>query len=505
MKFSTFRLPNSAFWLFSVLCLLFSNINAQIVFNRAYDYNNTHDAAFSVLQTLDEGYVFIADGTFNTLYIGKTDSIGDTTWTRSYDLSIGGDVGSAIIQLQDSTYVICGTTKEIDSVGGPTAVFLMKLTKDGDSLWFKKYGGTKNDYGDDVKQTSDGGFIIAATSYSFSSDSYSDAYIVKTDSEGNVEWDTAYYPNDNKYEFAEKIVLTSDNNYLIVGYGKDTGNVLLFKINSSGGLLWEKQISFASESGYKGAGAEDISITSDGGFIIPLIFTNTENRNEALLAKTDSVGTLQWHKRYFNKNSFYSFTLSAVTERTDSNYFTVGDAYDSPNPDNLDGCLLAVKSNGDSLWSRFYSHYGAATQEYIYDIQPTKDGGFIMCGNAWGGPNGQDMWLVKTDCMGNTDKWDSVNCPLNVGVKEIEVENFNVEVYPNPFSETATIRITYTEQSKLNYLLEIYDVLGRKVKSFLIQNSTFIISREGLLNGMYFYLLKKGDQWVDAGKLVICE
>lgn len=229
--------------------------------------------------------------------------------------------------------------------------------------------------------------------------------------------------------------------------------------------------------------------------------------NNGYLLKTDNVGNLEWHKQFFNKNYLYSSTFSAVAQQQlDSNYFTAGHAYDSPNPDNLDGCLLAVKSNGDSLWSKFYSHYGATTQEYIYDIQPTKDGGFIMCGNAWGGPNGQDMWLVKTDCMGNADKWDSVNCPLNVGEKELEVKSLQVqvEVYPNPFSESTTIRIMNNEQGIMNYEMEIYDLLGRQV-----QHQTLNFKQEtlnlDLSEGIYFYKITDNKEVLAAGKLVISD
>ncbi len=481
-----------------VLSVTANNSYAQTVFNNVYSFGNV---GLAVIQTLDGGYCTVGNTSsfspfLDALFILKTDENGNEQWKKAIDLShgiYGGEQANAVIQLIDSNYIVTGFVKDTVANVYPD-VFLLKLDKYGDTLWTKRYGGSGWDEGHDIKQTRDGGFIIAADSYSFSSDGYSDAYIIKTDSAGNIQWQKAYYPNDHKYGFAQRIFLLQDGNYMMIGTGLAKGTIWQMKLDATGTPLWQKEIDFSTESGYKGASVIDAKMVSDGGFAIALIFTNTNNNNEAFLAKTDSLGNLQWHKRYFD-SYFHSSELTTVTEDVKGGkYITAGDTYISF-PDTLNGLALAVNSNGDSLWSKFYTKFGGLNQSYIFDIETTKDGGLIMCGYVFSSDNASHAWLLKTDCVGNEDKWDSVACAENVGIKEeLGIGNEELRIYPNPAtgSLTLTLSLSANAQDKLGEgigVVQIYNVLGELVYSISSpsgRSGGASIDVRNLPNGIYF-------------------
>jgi len=109
---------------------------------------------------------------------------GDTLWTRTYGGS-SSDIGWSVQQTSDGGYIIAGYTESFGA--GGYDVYLVKTNSSGNTLWTRTYGGTEGDYGYSVQQTSDGGYIIAGRTSSFGAGSY-DVYLVRTDSYGDTLW-----------------------------------------------------------------------------------------------------------------------------------------------------------------------------------------------------------------------------------------------------------------------------------------------------------------------------
>ncbi|MFH2143800.1 MAG: hypothetical protein ABIJ97_15355, partial [Bacteroidota bacterium] len=157
-------------WIKILLLALIMNINdseGQCVFHKLYGMgNNYYDGGFSVVQTYDGGYISVGvsfenyDGT----YIVRTDECGDTLWTRLYDFCyFAGDEGTSVIQLQDSTFSICGWAVDVsDSIAD---TYILKLNDSGDTVWFRNLDQPLRDKGQIHKQTIDGGFIIGGYNY----------------------------------------------------------------------------------------------------------------------------------------------------------------------------------------------------------------------------------------------------------------------------------------------------------------------------------------------------
>jgi hypothetical protein len=137
--------------------------------------------------TLDGG--FIITGITNSVgaggydvYLVKTDSLGDTLWSRTYG-GTGDDEGMSVKQTLDGGYIIVGWTNSFGA--GDYDIYLIRTDSLGDTLWTRTYGGVFNDGGYSVQQTTDGGYIIAGYTNSFGAGGF-DVYLIKTDANGYV-------------------------------------------------------------------------------------------------------------------------------------------------------------------------------------------------------------------------------------------------------------------------------------------------------------------------------
>jgi hypothetical protein len=143
--------------------LLKTDVSGNIIWKKSYGSYNFTDAGYSVKQTSDGGYIAVGYYGSGEVYLIKTDAVGDTLWTKGYWVdSIGG--GGADIQItNDGGYIISGTLSE----PGNWDVYLIRTDSTGDTLWTKSFGGNNLEGGASVQQTTDGGYIIAGSTLSF--------------------------------------------------------------------------------------------------------------------------------------------------------------------------------------------------------------------------------------------------------------------------------------------------------------------------------------------------
>jgi hypothetical protein len=262
------------------------------LWTRHYGKHYRNAQFFSAIQTLDSGYVaagFITDSTGSNscnIYLVKIDSNGDTLWTKKY----GGylwDEGYSVDQTLDGGYIITGSATSFGA--GGQDVYLIKTNSDGDTLWTKTYGGSGSDKGNSVSQTLDGGYIIAGTTNSFGAGN-ADIYLVKTNSTGDSIWTKTY--GGTEYDNGYCVSQTSDGGYILTGktnsYGAGFDDVYIIKTDSLGDIMWTR--TYGDTSSDRGL---SIVQTNDGGFIVAgWTMSYGAGSNDFYLIKTDSLGNV---------------------------------------------------------------------------------------------------------------------------------------------------------------------------------------------------------------------
>lgn len=182
---------------------------------------NRNEVANCVVQTSDGGYAlagFMGNSGGTDLALIKTDSAGNTQWTKPYGFD-GPDEACCVVQTSDGGYAIAGYI-EIPTYGSSRNLYLVKTDDAGNTEWTQTLGGTGSEGAWCVVQTSDGGYALAGNTSSYGSDK-SDFWLIKTDSSGNPQWNQTYGgPNDDS---ALYLVQTSDKGYAIAGYTSSYG------------------------------------------------------------------------------------------------------------------------------------------------------------------------------------------------------------------------------------------------------------------------------------------
>ena len=265
------------------------NPSGVLEWEKSYGGSSSDDAR-SIKQTSDGGYVITGfsasddgDVTENKgiydYWIVKTDSIGSILWEKSYGGS-GSDGSFTIQECSDHGFIISGVSSSDDwdvTVNhGSADYWLLKIDSTGNFIWEKSYGGTDNEWGRSVTETTDGGFIVAG--YSFSTDGDvvgnhgdSDFWMIKTDNKGEVKWEKCYGGTFEDKAYA--VTQTSDLGFIIAGQTSSSdGDVLnnqgywdfwVVKTDSSGNLQWQKNLGGSSFDE-----ALSIQQTFDNGYII---------------------------------------------------------------------------------------------------------------------------------------------------------------------------------------------------------------------------------------------
>jgi len=221
------------------------------------------------------------------MFLIKLNMNGDTTWTKYIDRT-GSDHGLEIQQTSDHGYIVVG----YDNGGGPIQdLILVKLDSSGNLMWGKSYGDSLGaEWGASVKQTIDGGYIVAAQNALNGANS-SDVMLIKTDANGDTLWVRCYGGSD--VDVANHVQQTSDSGYIVSGFttsfGAGGNDIYLIKTDVNGGLLWSKTYGSGLDDGHSEIG--NVQQTSDGGYILCSQIENTGLINhDAYIIKTDALG-----------------------------------------------------------------------------------------------------------------------------------------------------------------------------------------------------------------------
>lgn len=341
----------------------------------------------------------------------------DTIWTKT----LGGsniDIGTCVRETTDGGFIITGYTRSFGSMSGRN-VLLIKTDQSGNIIWINGYGGNNDDEGNAVVQTSDGGFVAAGYTKSYGSGG-TDFYLIKVDANGNQLWDRVFGGTSDEEVYS--MVLTDDGGFLLAGatssFGSGSRDIWLVKTDASGNQQWTKTI-----GGLSSDGARSISKTSDGGYIITgWTFSYGPGAvGNVWLVKTDAAGNMVWNK--FFGGTDVDRGLS-VKQTSDGGYILTG--YTASSGAGLDDMLLIkTDSLGNAQWQ---NTFGGSGRDYGNSVIQSSDGGFVVTGYTLSsGAGGDDLWIVKTDELGN-QLWSKT-----LGGAQSDVGNYLIETSDGSF------------------------------------------------------------------------
>jgi hypothetical protein len=352
------------------------------------------DEGYSVQQTSDGGYV-IAGYTQSygaggaDVYLIKTDLNGDTIWTRTFGGS-RDDYGRSVQQTSDGGYVIAGYTNSYGA--GGSDVYLIKTDASGDTMWTRTFGGSEWDIGYSLQQTSDGGYVIAGYTQS-SGAGGSDVYLIKTDASGNQAWATIV--GGSELDVGYSVQQTSDGGYVVAGYtdsyGAGSDDVYLIKTDLDGDTVWTRTFGgTVDDYGYS------VRQSSDGGYVITGYqdFASADT-DDVYLIKTDASGNQVWSQTFGSVNADAGYS---VRQTSDGGYVIAGytNAVDVSSDDVY---LIQTDASGNQVWSRTF---GGVSADAGYSVQQTSDGGYIIAGHTESyGAGSDDVYLIKTNASRN--------------------------------------------------------------------------------------------------------
>lgn len=216
------------------------------------------DRAIDVEQTPDGGYIILGSTSSfgDNNWLIKTNDAGDIIWDKTF----GANQEAFDMKLtSDGGYIITG---KIPVSGYSRNIWLTRLDNYGNMVWEKNYGGVYYDSGFSVKQSDDYGFIV--TGFIRTDEHNIDVYVLKTDADGNIEWESIF--GGNGLDAGWGVDQTYDGGYVVTGITESYGNggdAWLIKTDAEGNKIWDKKLGGANyEHGFS------VEQTMDAGFII---------------------------------------------------------------------------------------------------------------------------------------------------------------------------------------------------------------------------------------------
>ncbi len=434
------------------------------------------------------------------------------------------EYGRFVIETSDGGYAVVGTTNSIGT--GEWDVWLLKTDSSGDTLWTKTYGESGDDQGYCLRQTSDGGFIIAG--YKTVPDNYKDGWVFKTDAAGNLEWEHVF-SSDLNGDVVTSLVNTTDNAF--IGCGNLHSHSFAFKIDEEGNVLWEQtyftynnssttSICRTSDNKYAIAGSFQntsagswypniFTIDADGNlgyqltymlagdgifnFIIAtsddgMVFGGTEN-GKNVVYKNALSGTEQWNYQYDAPT--YGSSVTAATETPDNNIVITDNTFNA-------SMRKLSMATGDTLWTRTYD-FNTDYPKYA-NLTTTSDNGIILTGYTSDGES--DLILAKT--FQNGSMTGIVNHYGNQKPVTLK-QNF-----PNPFSQQTELSFSLSKPEMVE--LYITDINSRRI--ITLCNHSFAQGKYNFVwdgknangtdcsSGIYYAILKTKNGIIETRKLI---
>lgn len=485
-------------------------------------------------------------------WIFKSDAEGNILWSKTF----GGILSEVFYDVEvdrDGGYLLCGGSIS-RGIALPSNFFdywLIKLDSEGEFLWEKKFGGDSGDIPYDLKLTHDGGYIISGESLSLiggrtSHSNIYDVYIVKLDSNFEIEWDKSY--GEHRWDTGLEIMDIPGMGYIVLGFhwvrnrdAPDERSYLVMGLDENGEVIWEKEFPTYED-------LRDMAIERTNNNTVLIGGTNLEQ--DFWVFEMNYDGDILWEQTYGGSNRE---VLYDIEKTLDGGYLIGGESHSSDgdvttNYGDRDSWLIKIDSQGNLLWEKTM---GGSQIDNVTGIETIDHDCFLISNVTFSSDhdvstnNGKaDYWIVKLcdsipDCNVQDDFLIELNAPdvscLNDGLEILTSSNFPLDSirWKSPSNETfdeENIMITQPGEYKLignsgncvdTATIQIDDLVPELSRTYEICEGEFVEINNTMydLPGSYVAMISSEDdcdtilnfdlnvmEWnVDSLEVEICE
>lgn len=476
-----------------VLFIWYLCVHGQTIFEKKFT-PSTEQYGREIFQTADGG--FFLQGTIEKAWrnctLIRTDSMGDTLWTRTYGTDSTQYFVYDMAKAADGSYLMCGdyqtqlTYPSMDS-------YIQKVDSNGNQIWFNLFGwpwsqGGSKDHGRLVRTLKNKDIIVEGMTkdYYISLGNYYPynytwrSYLAKfDDSTGDclamtdvcLKIDSNFFGGFHSYDME-----TINSKIYLLGiplskFIPTAGHNMLVILNSNLDTVFTIRTALDTYYG--------LSKTADNHLLL---------MGDGIISKMDTLGNIVWTS--INSSPSKPYKLIEISDGNlvsiGGNQFVsiwVGDFY------GIYDTIVYINKytpSGSLIWSRGFSLPPFVKKLLGYNIVETHDKGFAFVGYS-----DDDIWMVKTDSLGN----------FNTSVPKKNLITQSISIYPNPFSSQTTLWSSYRFE---NAIIAIYNSFGMQVKQISnVFGNTICLNRENLPSGVYFLRISQLNKNVSIGKFVI--
>lgn len=409
----------------------------------AYSMVRTNDNGFAIL-----GWTSSTDGNvsqsyiFQDFWLVKLDSMGVLEWEHTYGGNVT-DFGYDVQQTSDGGYIMIGEThsSDVDAIGnhGGGDFLVIKTDSLGNKEWSRTYGGSGDDIGNAVIEVGNNHYVIAGSIRSSDGDittSYGDrdGWLAKIDQQGNIVWQTTI--GTSSYESINDLIELPNGNYVVGGMGNSFAH-----ISPLGAVL--------STSNFLGASINDIKLLEDNTIaIVGWKYASSPGVTDYWICNVQPNGVIIWEKMYganlddtameITQLSTGELMVVGLTEGT-SDWPTYNNGDVSVNYGRFDIWLIKLDEQDGSLLME--KSIGGTSWDYAYGVLEDYPSGYVIAGITRStdfysnqNPVWGDWWVLKIDEFSSMEELDASKNKKIVGV---------FDVLGRPIKETANQLLIY--------------------------------------------------------------
>lgn len=262
------------------------------------------------------GYIYSPSTKLSDGWILKLDANGNQQWQKSYG-SAKDDLFNAVMQTSDGGYLLAGGSTAAD--GTTSDGWVLRINSSGGIEWQKTFGGGGDDYISAIAQTGEGGYVVVGDTVSASGNT--NGWMVRLNAFGGKQWERTFGGAAN--DELNAIWATSDGGFIVAGssfsLGSGTEDLWVFKLSSTGETDWEAT--------FGGEGADEalaVQETADGGFIVAGQTSSFGSTSDGWVIKLDAAGNVVWKETYGEE--LYD-VITSIQQTADGGYIVSGGSY----------------------------------------------------------------------------------------------------------------------------------------------------------------------------------